>query len=78
MSKSKIIKIWTGCQYVGYFYSENLTWATQNLRLGRMRAAVGHNCSHGRPQGGTKRTFAPPWKLGLKRIIFWKTWNQQF
>jgi len=25
----------TGCQYLGYFYySENLNWATQNLRLG--------------------------------------------
>jgi len=27
--KFKIIKITTGCQYVGYlFYSENLNWAT--------------------------------------------------
>ena len=34
--KLKIIKIMTGCQYVGYFYnSENLNWAAQNLRLGR-------------------------------------------
>jgi len=31
----KVIKIRTGFQYVGYFYSENLNWATQNLRLGR-------------------------------------------
>jgi len=30
------IKIRIGCQYVGYFYySENLNWAAQNLRLGR-------------------------------------------
>jgi len=35
--KFKIIKIRIGCQYVGYFYySENLNWAAQNLRLGRM------------------------------------------
>jgi len=33
--KFKIIKLRTVCQYVGYFhYSENLHWATQNLRLG--------------------------------------------
>ena len=36
--KFKIIKIRTDWQYVGYFYySENLHWAAQNLRLGRMR-----------------------------------------
>jgi len=37
-----IIKIRTGCQYAGTFayYSENLNWAAQNLRLGRMRVAV--------------------------------------
>ena len=36
--KFKIIKIRADCQYVRYFcYSENLTWAAQNLRLGRMR-----------------------------------------
>jgi len=36
--KFKIIKIRTSCQYIGYFYySENLNWATQNLRLGHMR-----------------------------------------
>ena len=34
--KFKIIKIRTGCQYVGFFYySENLNWAAQNLRLVR-------------------------------------------
>ena len=34
--KFKIIKIRTGCQYVGYFYcSEILNWAVQNLRLSR-------------------------------------------
>jgi len=34
--KFKIIKIRTGCQYVGYFHcSWNLNWAAQNLRLGR-------------------------------------------
>jgi len=34
--KFKVIKITTGCQYVGYFYySENLNWPAQNLRLGR-------------------------------------------
>jgi len=39
--KFNIIKIWTGYQYVGYFYySENLNWAAQNLRLSRMRPAV--------------------------------------
>ena len=38
--KFKIIKIRTGCQYVGYFYnSENLNRAAQNLRLGHMRPA---------------------------------------
>jgi len=36
--KFKIIKIRTGCQYVGYFcYSETLNWAAQNLRLDGMR-----------------------------------------
>jgi len=36
----KIIKTGTGCQYAGYFYySENLNWEAQNLRLGRMRPA---------------------------------------
>jgi len=36
--KFKIIKIRTGCQYVGYFYySEKLIWAARNLRLGHMR-----------------------------------------
>jgi len=34
--KFKIIKIRTGCQYVRYFYySENVNWVSQNLRLGR-------------------------------------------
>jgi len=34
--KFKIIKIRTSCQYEGFFYySENLNWAAQNLRLGR-------------------------------------------
>ena len=34
--KFKIVKIRTSCQYEGYFfYSENLNWAAQNLRLGR-------------------------------------------
>jgi len=34
--KFKIIKVRTGCQYVGYlYYSKNLNWAVQNLRLGR-------------------------------------------
>jgi len=38
--KFKVIKIRTGCQYVGYFhYSENLNWAAQRLRLGRMGPA---------------------------------------
>ena len=42
--KLKIIKTRTGCQYVGYFYySENLNWAAQNPRLGRL-TAVGHSC----------------------------------
>jgi len=37
--KFKIIKIRTNCRYVGYFYySENLNWAAQNPRLGRMQA----------------------------------------
>jgi len=36
-----IIKIRTGCQYVGYllYNKENLNWTAQNLQLGRMRAA---------------------------------------
>jgi len=35
--KFKITKVRTSCQYVGFFhYSENLTWAMQNSRLGRM------------------------------------------
>jgi len=34
--KFKIIKIRTGCQYVGYLHnSENLNWAAPNLRLCR-------------------------------------------
>jgi len=34
--KLKIIKIKTGCQFIGkFYYSENLNWAAQNLRLGR-------------------------------------------
>jgi len=34
--KFKILKTRTSCQYIGYvFYSENLNWAAQNLRLGR-------------------------------------------
>jgi len=38
--KLKIIEIKTGCQYSWYFYySENLNWAAQNPRLGRMLAA---------------------------------------
>jgi len=42
--KFKIIKTRRACQYVGYFYySQNLNWATQNPRLGRMRTAVGHS-----------------------------------
>jgi len=33
--KFKIIKISTGCQYIGYFsYSENLNWATCGPRVG--------------------------------------------
>jgi len=33
--KFKIIKIRTGCQYVGYFYySENLNWAVDGPRVG--------------------------------------------
>jgi len=33
--KFKVIKIRKGCQHVGYFYySKNLNWAAQNLRLG--------------------------------------------
>jgi len=36
--KFKIIKITTGCQYMGYsLYSEDLNWTAQNLRLRRMR-----------------------------------------
>ena len=36
--KFKIIKLRTGCQYVGYFcHSENLNWAAQNPPLGHMR-----------------------------------------
>jgi len=31
-----LVKIRTGCQYIGYFYyRENFNWAAQNLRLGR-------------------------------------------
>jgi len=36
--KFMIIKIRTGCQYIGHFYySEKLNWAAQNLRHGHMR-----------------------------------------
>jgi len=36
--KFKIINIRTGCQSIGdFYYSENLNWAAQNLRLGHMR-----------------------------------------
>ena len=35
--KIKIIKIRTGCQYIGYFYySENLNWAARKPKLGRV------------------------------------------
>jgi len=38
--KFKIIVVRTGCQCMRYFYyTENLNWAEQNLRLGHMRAA---------------------------------------
>jgi len=38
--KFKVIKIGAGCQYVGWFYySQNLKWAAQTLRLGRMGPA---------------------------------------
>jgi len=38
--KFKLIKIRTGCHYIGYFYySENLNWAAQNLQLSCMRPA---------------------------------------
>jgi len=34
--KFKILKIRTGCQYVGYLhYNENRNWAAQNLRQAR-------------------------------------------
>ena len=34
----KIAKIRTGCQYIGYFSSnENLNWTAKNFRLGHMR-----------------------------------------
>jgi len=37
-----MIKIRTGCQYVGYFYySENLNWAAQSHWLGRGLDIVG-------------------------------------
>ena len=39
---------------------------------------VSHARHHGRPQGGAKRAFAPPWKLGLRGKIFWNRWDQQF
>jgi len=40
--KLKIVKIRTSCQYVGcFYYSENLNWAAQNLRLGRGLATAG-------------------------------------
>jgi len=46
--KFKIIKIRTGCKYVGYFYySENLNWAAQNLRLGRGLDIAPLNCQLG-------------------------------
>jgi len=36
----KFIKTRTGFHYVGcFYYSENLIWAAQNPRLGRMRPA---------------------------------------
>jgi len=36
--KFKIVKIRTGCQYIGdFYYSGNLNWAAQNLSLGYMR-----------------------------------------
>jgi len=48
--KFKIIKIKTGCQYVGYFYySKNLKPAAQNLSMGHMqphRTWVGPSCSN--------------------------------
>jgi len=38
------MKIRTGCQYVGYiYYTDNLNWAAQNLRLGRGLDIAGVN-----------------------------------
>ena len=38
------MKIRTSCQYVGYiYYSDNLNWAAQNLRLGRGLDIAGVN-----------------------------------
>jgi len=40
--KFMIIKVRTGCEYVGYlYYSGNLNWAAQNLTLGRGLDIVG-------------------------------------
>jgi len=37
--KFKIIKTRTGCQNIAnFYYSNDLNWAAQNIRLGRMRA----------------------------------------
>jgi len=42
--KFKIIKIRTGCEYVGYFYhSENLNWATKNFDWATCWLRVGHS-----------------------------------
>jgi len=38
--KFSVIQTRTDCQYLGYlYYSENLNWAAQNLRMGRMPPA---------------------------------------
>jgi len=41
-------------------YSENLNWAAQNLRLGRMRPAVGHSWS---------RLLVKSWHCLLQRYM---------
>jgi len=80
--KFNIIKTRTRCQYVGWFYySENLNWAAQNFRLGRMRTAgrgldIADLLQH--KQSVVETLFKRPKKFPLqprKWTAKWSMWN---
>jgi len=56
--KFEIIKVRASCEYVEYFYySENLNWAAQNLRLGCVLDVAGLSDSPGHFYGGDIGVF---------------------